>query len=232
MILNNFHRIALVIGFFVVLVPALEAQEPRTLTANDPGQGLTALDVEGHVGKMHILAGTSGEIRVRVDVRASRDARSRGNPQNVDLRMDRSGSKLEVSLAGDHKDLEEDWTLEIPAQLQVEAEFGVGDLNIQGVRGGLKAKVGVGTLTIDVPEGSINAESGVGKINIKSATASYGNVDMRTNVGNARVQVEGRQIRQQNRPPGPSEHIALNGNGRDQFQIRSGVGDAELTIGR
>jgi hypothetical protein len=232
MISKYFLRAAVVMALSVILVPALEAQEPRTLTANDSGQGLTALDIEGHVGKMHILAGTSADIRVRVDVRASRDARSRGNPQNVDLRINRSGSKLEVSLAGDHKDLEEDWTLEIPAQLQVEAEFGVGDLNIQGVRGGLKAKVGVGTLNIDVPEGSIDAENGVGKIIVKSGTGSYGNVEMRTSVGNASVRVDGRQIRQQNRPPGPSEHIALNGSGRDQFKIHSGVGDAELTIGR
>jgi hypothetical protein len=223
---------AVVLSLSGILVPAAAAQDARTLTANEPDQGLTALDVEGHVGTMHILPGTSAEVRVRVEVRAAKNGRVRGNPQAVDLRSTRRGSTLEVSLSGDHKDLEEDWTIEIPAHLHVEAALGVGDLSIEGVRGGLKTKVGVGSLKIDVPEGSINGESGVGKVNVKSATGSYGNVELRANVGSARARIDGREIRQQNKPPGPSEQITFNGNGRDQFQIRSGVGDVELTIGR
>src|SRR5207244_182020 len=100
------------------------------------------------------------------------------------------------------------------------------------VRGGLKAKVGVGALKIEVPEGNIEAETGVGKVSVRSATNSYGNVELRTNVGNGSIRIGGREIRQQNRPPGPSEHIALAGGGRGALQLRTGVGDVELTIGQ
>jgi hypothetical protein len=227
------RAIAVALILSVIPVPAIIAQDSRTLTASEPDQGLTAIEIEGHVGKMQILPSTSAGIGVRVEVKRSiSNGRARGNPQNVDLRSNRRGSTLVVSLAGDNKDLEEAWTLEIPPHLPVEAKLGVGDMDVSGMRGGIKAKVGVGALKIDVPEGDINAESGVGRVTVKSATNSYGNVDLRANVGSGVVRIDGRRIRQQNRPPGPSEHIALSGSGRDQFQIRSGVGDVELSIGR
>ena len=225
--------IAVALILSVILVPAVMAQQTRTLTASEPDEGLTTVEVEGHVGKMQILPSTSAGIQVRVEVKPSiSDGRTRGNPQNVDLRSRRRGSTWVVSLSGDYKDLEEAWTLELPAHLRIEAKVGVGDMNVEGMRGGLKAKVGVGALKIDVPEGSINAESGVGKVTVKSATNSYGNVELRASVGSGSIRVDGRVIRQQNRPPGPGERITFTGSGRDQIQIRSGVGDAELTIGR
>src|SRR5262245_28770005 len=46
-------------------------QDARTLTANEPDGGLTAVEVEGHVGRLQILPGASGGIRVRVDVKRS-----------------------------------------------------------------------------------------------------------------------------------------------------------------
>jgi hypothetical protein len=221
--------------FSIILVPVLQFQEARTLSANESDQGLTAVEIEGHVGKMRILAGTSPGIRVQLEVRQSNsdgNRRYRGNPQNVDLRTSREGSRLVVRTSGDHQDLEETWIVEIPAHLQVTAELGVGEMDVRGVRGGLKAKVGVGGVRIDVPEGDIDAESGVGQVEVRSATNSYGNVDVRANVGSGRVSIDGREFQQPNRPPGPSERISLTGNGRDRLQVRSGVGNAELTIGR
>ena len=229
------RRLAIAVALIlsVILVPAVIAQDKRTLTASEPDQGVMSVEIEGHVAVMQILSSALAGIRIRVDVKSSTSkGRSRGNPQNVDLRSERRGSTLVVSLSGDYKDLEESWTLEIPAHLRVEAKVGVGDMNVEGVRAGIKAKVGVGALKIDVPEGDINAESGVGKVTVKSATNSYANVDLRANVGSGSVRIDGRLSRQQDRPPGPGERIALTGSGRDQIQIRSGVGDAELTIGR
>jgi hypothetical protein len=212
-------------------VPFAAAQDSRTLNANESDQGLNGVEVEGHVGAMRIVPSNSAGIRVQVDVKRPSDERPRGNPQNVDLRTSRRGSTLVIGLFGDYQDLEETWMLEIPAHLQVEAEMGVGDLQVQGIRGGLRAKVGVGGLRIDVPEGNINAETGVGKVNVKSATTSYSSVEVRTGVGGTRIMIDGLQIQQQ-RQPGPGDRISLNGNGRDRLQIHSGVGDAELTIGR
>jgi hypothetical protein len=216
----------------VVLVPTVFAQETRTLTANESDQGLNFISIEGNVGQMRILAGNAAGIRVRVDVKPGDSGRRRGNPQGVDLRTSRNGSTLAISLSGDTRDLEETWSLEIPAHLRVQANLGVGDVDVRGVQGGIKAKVGVGSVKIDVPEGNLDIESGVGQISARSATNSYGNIDVRGNVGNASVRIDGQEIRQQNRPPGPGEHITYSGRGRDQIQIRSGVGNAELTIGR
>ncbi len=215
-----------------ILAPTIFAQDLRTLTANESDQGLNAIEIEGNVGNMHIVAVGGGGIRVRVDVKASESNRRRGNPQGVDLRTNRSGATLSIGLSGNVKDLEETWTVEIPADLRVRANVGVGDIDVRGVRGGIKAKVGVGSVNIDVPEGDLDVESGVGQITAKTATRSYGNVEVRGNVGNASIREDGREYRQQNRPPGPGERVSLNGRGRDQIQIRSGVGNAELTIAR
>ena len=225
--------LALTLILPVVLAPSSNAQDTRTLTANESDQGLTAVEFEGHVGSMQIRPATSGGVRVQVEIRPSRSSRRvRGNPQSMELRSSRSGSTLVVNLTGDHEDLEEIWMIEVPAHLLVEAELGVGDITLQGIRGGLRAKVGVGSLNVDVPEGGVTAETGVGKVSIKSGTTSYGNVDLRTGVGNGRLSIDGREFRQEPRPPGPSQRISFGGNGRDEFRIKSGVGDVELTIGR
>jgi hypothetical protein len=218
----------------IVLALSSSAQDTRTLTLNESDQGLTSVEFEGHVGSMQIRPATSGGIRAQVDIRRSRNGngRNRGNPQSMELRPSRQGSRLVIQLSGDHEDLEETWMIEVPAHLQVEAEIGVGDISVQGIRGGLRTKVGVGSLNIDVPEGGVSAETGVGKVSIRSGTNSYGNVDLSTGVGNGRLSIDGREFRQEPRPPGPSERIRFGGNGRDEFRLKSGVGDVELTIGR
>jgi len=226
-----FCAFAVVLILLPLLVPPASGQDSRNLTANETDQGLTAVEVEGHVGNMRIVPGAGAGIRVEVEVRRSNDERHRGNPQNVDLRTTRRGSTLVVSLGGDHEGLKETWTVEIPPRLQLEAEMGVGDMDVQGLQGGVKANVGVGSLRIDVPEGSIDAETGVGKLIVRSATTSWGNVDVRANVGSIRLSVDGRPIRQERRP-GAGDRMTASGNGRDRIQIRSGVGDAEVTIGR
>jgi hypothetical protein len=123
--------------------------------------------------------------------------------------------------------------LEIPPHLRLEAKLGVGDMNIDGMRGGIQANVGVGALKIAVPEGDIEAETGVGEVLVRSGTRSYANVDLRAGMGNGRLSIDGRDVRQQqDRLPGMGERISVNGNGRDKLQVRSGVGNAELAIGQ
>jgi hypothetical protein len=215
----------------IVLAQALAAQDTRTLTAVESDQGLTAVDIEGSVGKMRIVPGTASGIQLQVEIKPA-EGRRRGNPQNVELQSSRRGSTWVVRLSGDHQDLEETWMLAIPPHLRVEAKLGVGDLSIEGMRGGIQANVGVGALKIAVPEGDIEAETGVGEVLVRSDTRSYGDVELRAGMGNGRLSIDGRQVRQQDRFPGMGERITVNGSGRDKLQIRSGVGNAELAIGQ
>jgi hypothetical protein len=215
----------------VVLAQAAAAQDTRTLTATESDQGLATVELEGRVGKMRIVPSTAGGIQVRVEIERAQ-GRNRGNPQNVNLVSSRRGSTLVLSLSGDHQDLEETWMLAIPSHLRVAAKLGVGDMNIEGMRGGIQANVGVGALRIAVPDGDIDAETGVGEVVVRSGTRSYGDVDLRAGMGNGTLSIDGRQVRQQDRPPGMGERISMNGGGRDKLQIRSGVGNAQLAIGQ
>src|SRR5262249_46189261 len=102
------RQLAVVVILSALLAPAVKAQDTRTLTANEQDQGLAAVEVEGHVGKMQILSSAAGEIRVRVEIKSSRSrGRTRGNPDGVDLRSTRRGSTLVIGLSGDSKDLDE-----------------------------------------------------------------------------------------------------------------------------
>ena len=67
------RRLAIAVALIlsVILVPAVTAQDKRTLTASEPDQGVMLVEIEGHVGTMQILSSALAGIRIRVDVKSS-----------------------------------------------------------------------------------------------------------------------------------------------------------------
>lgn len=208
----------------------------RVLTATAPAQGLSAVDVDGKVGSVLISTAAVNDVRIRVVVETKSSwsfwrGRTRGNAQGVDLRANRSGNTLSVTLAGDREHLEETWTLEVPESLAAKVKVDVGRIRVRGIRGGCDTSVDVGEIDIDVPEGNISAESDVGDVKVRTMTKSYGNVDVRTSIGDARVTIDGHKA-DRPREPGPGDRFTLRGSGKDQIRLRADVGSTQLMIGR
>ena len=214
----------------VALTPA---QAEKTLTGSTAASGHTSIEVRGNVGSITVTAASVQEVRVSVRVKGKTQWRFfgsvTGDPNQVQLRQDRHGNALEISLFGDRRNLEEDWQIEVPESVAARLDLDVGRIRVNGIRGGCDARTNVGHIDISVPQGSISATSSVGDIRVSTATSSYGDVDTRTNVGHLRLDRDGHAM-DHRRAPGAGDSFKLRGAGRDRIRAHTDVGAVELKI--
>lgn len=219
-------------------LPAYAQDRFRDINANVPAANVRTVVVDANVGTVR-LSGTSGDS-VRIDLRleAKRNyslfsffgGRRRGDVNGVDLRTDVRGTELRITLRGDRDDLEEDWMITVPVQVEAKVTVNVGDIDLNGVTGGCEAVMNVGKVRIDVPEGHIRAVTNVGDLVVRTSTRSYGDVRVSANVGDTRLVVDGHRVPNAKRNYGPGGRVTFNGPGRDRIDVRASVGDAEVTI--
>lgn len=186
-------------------VTAIAADDSREFSLDVPAADIERLELEANVGEVDIRAADIDVVEVRVrlepgdgdwfdsaDRLAKRLAEAKLE-QEIDDEALRLRLDYDESRRGD-ENLEEHWEIRIPARLALDVELNVGQARLEGAAGGVDAEVNVGELEIDVPAGSIDAEVNVGEIDIRSATKSPGEFDLESNIGDARLAIDGRTV--------------------------------------
>jgi hypothetical protein len=147
-----------------------------------------------------------------------------------DTRSGRASIRIEYPRGTDEgDDIEETWEVALPAHLAGRFSMNVGSMEITGIAGGVDATVNVGELEIDVPGGDIEAQVNVGEIDIYSESDSIGDIEVDTDVGGARLTVDGRRIDGDRGWVG--ETIRRRGDGDDDIDASSNVGDVSVRVG-
>src|SRR5262245_10574005 len=197
--------------YLLALILALSAfgqadvTRERTLKGNVPAAGLKSVDVRGKVGSIAITPTNGSELRYSVRLTAKTEwhffGRKTGRPDLVDLRQDRHGEVFTLDLSGDRDNIDEEWVLEVPESFAARVTMDVGKIRVSGIRGGCDARMDVGDVDVRVPEGSVSAENDVGDIRVHTGTGSYGNVDLRSDVGKVNVILDG-HVMDRKRAPG------------------------------
>jgi hypothetical protein len=231
----------LMITVLVALGATLPAQAyDRELTLDFDADDLERIYVSGSVGSMDVRVGDDDSIHIRVTLEPQDDIEW-GDDDDVEDGID--GAELEHEMRDDRAtvrvryprgtdegdDIEETWTVLMPARLAGRFSMNVGSLEIVGIAGGIDASVNVGELEIDVPGGDIDAEVNVGEIDIYSESDSIGDISVDTDVGGARLNVEGRRIDGDRGWVG--ESIRHRGRGDDDIDASSNVGDVSVRVG-
>ncbi len=230
--------LALSIDTGATLADHLDYDDERELTAEVSADGIDEILLDGHDGKAVIEVGDGEQIQIRVTIKAKRrglvykSSAGRAYVEDARLKTDERGGTLEVTLSDDRgrKDVEETWTIVVPRRLAVVAEMSAAHIEIADVTGGVEVHLGVGKVQVDVPRGSIKVKVSVGNAIVTTATDSFGDVDLRAQVGNTRLWIGGHRIKYSD-PPGPGSKISMEGEGRDQISVSVQVGDAFLRIG-
>jgi len=212
--------------------------DDRELTAEVSADGIDEILLNGHDGKATIEVGTSDQIRIRVRIKAKRkglvykSSAGRAYVEDARLETDTRGGTLKVTLSDGrgHKDTEEAWTIIVPRRLAVVVEMSAASIDITDVTGGVEVNLGVGKANVDVPRGNIEVRVSVGNATVETQTDSYGDVDLRAQVGKTRLWIGGHRIKYSN-PPGPGSKVSMEGEGRDQIKVFVQVGDASLRVG-
>ncbi len=190
--------------------------QPATLAARWPAGALQELRLEATQGAVTIVTSDADEVDVSVEVRPTRRthsffSRGSGIPANAQLIHEERGTQTALRVTDAGGPVEEHWTVRVPKRFGVQATVNVGDLKVSGVEGALDLEVSVGTITAD------------------SSSVRHGAVDVRSDVGDARLSVEGRSIIAPRRP-GPGHRLQLDGDGPHTLTLRVNVGDATLRI--
>jgi len=225
---------------------AAAAHDDRVIEGSAKTAGATRLALDAGVGSLTVKVGAADTVRWRVELEADADGgwfSSRRHERDI---LDAiAAAKVEATVRGetvellldlprgaDEDDIEQRWTIEVPAGFAARVALDVGDLKVTGLGGGVRAAVDVGNITLDLPGGAIEATVDVGGIDIVSAVAPSGDIDLAVDVGDVELELDGRRIRGDHEDYGPGESLRLSGKGGDRVRARVDVGDIDASIGK
>jgi hypothetical protein len=188
----------------------------RTLDQDLPAAGLESVAFRGQVGEVQVV-GTSGEsvkLEVALLCDRERDRDCREAAARVDLRVRRSGDRLQLAV--------EDWPklrggglsirarLELPKHLAVEVDMGVGEVSVAGV------------------EADVEVDTGVGEVTVEAREAHFRSVKMDTGVGEVTLEVGGRTVEGSGFVGG---HLSWRrGPGQGHIEVDTGVGEIRVVL--
>lgn len=219
------------------------SDEPRVLSTDVQTTGVDTLALEVGVGEVHVTASSDDKVHARVTLRrkqrefmwffhwvtessSSAIAAARIEQRNSTGRLTLS---LALPHASDQEDMKQEWDVQLPARLKLDAVMNVGDLSIEGVAGGVMAKLDVGELTLDLPKGSIDASVNVGEIRARSGSAEHGRIDLSSSIGEANLVMEGTESGRHDHG-GLGNRVSLDGKGPDDMTLKLNIGEVTLHI--
>jgi hypothetical protein len=224
---------------------AAAASDDRVIEGSAPVGATSRLTLDADVGSITVKAGADDTVRWRVALEADVDGgwfSSKRERRDVEAAI--AAAKVEASVRGDalellldlprgtdEDDIEQRWTIEVPAAFGARLALDVGDLKVSGIGGGVRASVDVGSIGLDLTRGAVEATVDVGSIDIVTAETTSGDIDLAADVGDVDLELDGRRIRNEH-GYGPGESLRLTGKGGDRVRARIDVGSIDAIIGK
>jgi len=218
----------------LVGTPAL-ASDSRTLADSFSAGGLERVFLDIGVGDVVVTGTTGDRVEVEVILTARRgglfSSKRKAEREIEEATLDShvGGSKLSLSIDSPSSDrrFEEEWHVELPGDLLVKMDVGVGDVSIRRIAGGVDMECGVGDILIEAEGGEISVEAGVGEITVRAPIDAYGQVECAAGVGDARLTVNGEKI---GGDGFIGAEVEWEGDGDATIEIEVGVGDATIRL--
>jgi hypothetical protein len=168
------------------------------------------LILEVPVGEINVKVAKGSDISLVVELEPDEDWLGRSSDLSdaeISVRDDGSTLKLKVDLEDDD-DVQQSWTVTMPAAMAVSLNLGVGSVEIDDLASDINVDLGVGEIDIGVDTSlfdSIKLDAGVGDTSIKGG--------------------KGRYDRDQVLVTSSSQ---LHGSGKKALEANVGVGDIEV----
>jgi hypothetical protein len=163
-------------------LPAAADDTVRTLNQAFPVNAMNEIDLEFPVGEVIVEAWDEPQVKVeaRFECKSFRTQRCTEAAKALRLAATQRSQRLHVELQGWPKSgdrgLEMKVRVKVPRDLPLNAELGVGALNISGVESDLRADLGVGEVRVEMPQsavGSVHLDTGVGDANLSAGGKRY-----------------------------------------------------------
>jgi hypothetical protein len=197
----------------LVCLPALAGTKCKTMEQSFDAEGLGHVSIDVHVGELRITPSEDGKIHVLVEA-CARSGWFGWRKRSADaaaLEVKRAEEHMRFVLNNDK--FSETWTVSLPAEVAIDADMGVGEISIGGMRSDIDVDVGVGDATI------------------KGRAADYHSVSGDVGVGDITVDAAGGSGTSQRAVVSDSETwIAESSDGKATIETDIGVGDADITL--
>ncbi len=186
------------------------AEDVKVLEKVIDAKNFSKLVLEVPVGEINVKTSKGSDISLVVELQPDEDWLGRSSDLSdaqISVRDTGSTLKLKVDLEDDD-DVEQTWTVTMPAEMA--ASFNLG----------------VGSVEIDDLVSDINVDVGVGEVDISVNTSLYDSIKLDAGVGDTSIKGgKGRYQRDQVLVTSSSQ---LQGEGKKELEANVGVGDIEV----
>jgi hypothetical protein len=208
---NNMRQLQLISALVLSLAATTAmAEDVKVLEKVIDIKSFNKLILEVPVGEINVKVAKGSDISLVVELEPDEDWLGRSSDLSdaeISVRDDGSTLKLKVDLEDDD-DVQQSWTVTMPAAMAVSLNLGVGSVEIDDLASDINVDLGVGEIDIGVDTSlfdSIKLDAGVGDTSIKGG--------------------KGRYDRDQVLVTSSSQ---LHGSGKKALEANVGVGDIEV----
>jgi uncharacterized membrane protein YkoI len=202
--MNRAAQFFALIVFMVSMETAL-ADSRKKITRTFDAAMLEKLELDISVVELDIEIHDGNDIELEINLEAQRRffGLRPGSVDDIELEEERHGSNLLLRI--DEQNVEQNWTMRIPAKLALVIDVGVGEVVVDKLSNELVMNIGVGSVHIDALE------------------ESFDEIHLKTGVGDAVIR--GMQSRADNERDFISADAYYKGTGVHDITIDVGVGE-------
>lgn len=219
---------------------SVQQQEISVPGAVLPASGVTRLDMTVNVGTITVKPSSDGQVHVVLSIKPSTsffglltDSVSLAAAQHAVISHALNNGTLTLGVQypanTDTSDISEHWDVTLPPGTQISTHVNVGELNVNGIAGGVEAELNVGKVQLDVPGGPLKITANVGKIQATVRSLDYSNVSLGSNVGKTSLTVDGVAAGNPQKT-GAGENLSYTMNGKNSINLQVTTGTVTLAL--
>lgn len=234
-------RIVILLLLVVSLAACSPSQETRTLETSLAVANASVLMTHANTGSVRVTVSSDASVHASVRLLPSNnffwDLFTHSHaPQAIrEARLTHilDNGVLDFSVQYppdlDSSAINEEWTIAVPATMQVKSHVNVGKLSVTGIAGGVDAQMNVGKVVLDVPHGPLDVTVNVGKIDAQAHSADYGKVGLSANVGETQLTLDGVDAGNHSKQ-GVGSQIDYQGKGSNPISLKVNTGKVTLEL--
>jgi DUF4097 and DUF4098 domain-containing protein YvlB len=219
--------------------PSAEGTFDKTFTVNGP----VRIELTNGSGDAHISAGAPGEVRVHGEIAAhswsEKNSQERVQEIASNPPVSQESNLIRISGSGQHtNNVAIDYTIVVPADAEIHAATGSGDVEVDGIKGPANFVSGSGGITASNISGDVQAMTGSGEIKFSRV---QGQVQATTGSGDITLEDVRNQVRLHSGSGGmeitnPAESVEASTGSGDvtikgasaDLRLRTGSGDVNI----
>ena len=234
------RRVAVML-FLLPLTACAPQRQARTLEMTMSAAGVTALLMKVNIGVLAITPSTDAKVHASVKLMPSNNyfwdlfTRSK-SPEAIraaiishELSNGTLGLSVQYPGNSDSDDVNEEWTVAIPASVRINSHINIGKLQVSGIAGGVEASLNVGKVSLDIPGGTLKITANVGKIQARAPALNYGDVTLNADIGDVGLTVNGVPAGELQKG-GTGSSLTYKGPGKDSINLLVNTGKVALTL--